>query len=140
MMANDFFEWVMSCGREADRLRRLPTGAQWATSDPLTASTGGAATVDPVGRLVAASIDAAERRRAEIARLDGIIARGYAVASMVGRALGFSYGAILEAHYIDGEKWEYVASWLGVSLSTIYGMRRRALEYVDGAGLVRADA
>jgi hypothetical protein len=135
--ASDFYEWVASCARELETLE----GRMDALRVPR--SSGGQATRSPgISDPTAAQAMAAMGDEPVIAegieRCRSVLRREEGVTSAVGTALGPMAALALRLHYREGNEWQAVAFELGMSLSSIYRLRKMTLAWVDSKGLVAA--
>ena len=134
--AEEYFDWVRSAALEAGRLA-TPVVDGGSRSSGTAAPR--AAKADPIGAMVAAKVDAEERRLRERSHCERVVEHGRLTIHRVGMALGPDVALSLRLHYVDLIGWEDISFELHLSLSSLYRMRRRAFEWVDCAGIVKDD-
>ena len=76
-----------------------------------------------------------EALRAEERELEQLIGESLAIISAVRVGFGEQYADVLEARYVDGDKWCDVAGLFDVTERTVQNWARVAFDWVDSVGV-----
>lgn len=135
MTAADFFDWASSCSRELGYLRKREAALRVPRSGGMGAPRSGG-TGDPTSSLALAAASEEPQLRRDIERCERVVRRAKDLVGEVGRACGQAVALALQLHYLEHNGWEPISIEMGMSLSTLFRMRRAAFEWVDREGIL----
>ena len=135
MTAADFFDWASSCSRELVYLRKREAALRVPRSGGMGATRSGGAG-DPTSRLALAAASEEPQLQRDIERCERVVRRAKGLVGEVGRACGQAAALALQLHYLEHNGWEPISIEMGMSLSTLFRMRRAAFEWIDREGIL----
>ena len=137
MTAADFYDWASACARELDLLERRKEALRLPRSK-VEGATRGPAAGDPTAAQAMQALSDEPGLQEGIDRCRRVLRKEAEVTNEVGRVLGTMASLALQLHYREGNGWQEIAYEFHISLSSMYRLRRLALEWVDAEGLVAA--
>lgn len=135
MTAADFFDWASACARELGYLRKREAALRVPRSGGMSASRSGGMG-DPTGTLALTVASEEPQLHRDIDRCERVVRRAEELVGEVGRACGQASALALQLHYLEHNGWEPISIELGMSLSTLYRMRRAAFSWIDREGVL----
>ncbi len=135
MTASDFYEWAADCARELEQLERRRDALRLPKSNGTkTAHPSGSG--DPTATQAIAAMQDEPWLQEGIDRCKRVLQLERKVTGSVCTTFGSMAALALQLHYREGNEWQDIAYELHMSLSSVYRLRKSALEWVDAEGLV----